>query len=38
MPWGEGSWLLEDNTAIKTGLLKMGFRHYKTLRMYDRAL
>jgi len=38
MPWGEGSWILEDNIAIKTGLLKMGFRHYKTLRIYDRAL
>ena len=38
MPWGEGSWVLEDNPAMSTGLLKMGFRHYKTLRMYDRSL
>lgn len=38
MPWGEGSWVLEDNPAMSAGLLKMGFRHYKTLRMYDRPL
>ncbi|HEX9165894.1 MAG TPA: hypothetical protein VF862_08285 [Gemmatimonadales bacterium] len=36
MPWGEGSWVLEDNPAMNTGLVKLGMRHYKTLRMYDR--
>ena len=36
MPWGEAGWILEDNAAMNAGLLKMGFRHYKTLRMYDR--
>jgi GNAT superfamily N-acetyltransferase len=38
MPWGEGSWVLEDNAAINLGLTKLGMRHYKTLRMYDRPL
>lgn len=38
MPWGEGGWILEDNPAMIAGLLKMGFRHYRTLRMYDRPL
>jgi GNAT superfamily N-acetyltransferase len=36
--WGEASWLLETNTAIRNGMERMGFRVYKTLRMYDRAL
>ena len=36
MPWGEGSWVLEDNPAMNAGLVKLGMRHYKTLRMYDR--
>ena len=38
MPWGEAGWILEDNAAMNAGLLKMGFEHYKTLRMYDRPL
>jgi GNAT superfamily N-acetyltransferase len=36
--WGEGGWILEDNPAMKLGLEKMGFRVYKTYRMYDRAV
>jgi GNAT superfamily N-acetyltransferase len=38
MPWGEAGWILEDNAAMNAGLLKMGFKHYKTYRMYDKAL
>jgi GNAT superfamily N-acetyltransferase len=38
MTWGEAGWILEDNPAMNTGLIKMGFKHYKTLRMYDRPL
>lgn len=36
--WGEGGWILENNPAMKLGLEKMGFRVYKTYRMYDRAV
>ena len=35
---GEASWMLETNPAIRNGMEKMGFRVYKTLRMYDKAL
>jgi GNAT superfamily N-acetyltransferase len=38
MTWGEAGWILEDNSAMNAGLVKMGFKHYKTLRMYDRPL
>jgi len=38
MPWGEAGWILEDNAAMNAGLLKMGFRHYKTYRLYDRPI
>ncbi len=34
----EASWLLEDNPAIINGMEKLGFREYKRLRMYDKAL
>lgn len=37
MTWGEAGWILEDNHAMNAGLVKMGFTHYKTLRMYDRG-
>lgn len=37
MTWGEAGWILEDNHAMNAGLVKMGFTHYKTLRMYDRT-
>ncbi len=36
--WGEASWLLENNPAILNGMEKLGFREYKRLRMYDKAL
>jgi GNAT superfamily N-acetyltransferase len=36
--WGEASWILEDNAAMRNGLERMGFRVYKTLRMYQKAL
>ncbi len=36
--WAEAGWILEDNTAMNNGLLRMGFRAYKTLRFYDRPL
>jgi len=36
--WVEASWLLETNAAIRNGMERMGFRVYKTLRMYDKAL
>jgi GNAT superfamily N-acetyltransferase len=36
--WGEASWILEDNPPMRNALELMGFRVYKTLRMYDRTL
>jgi hypothetical protein len=36
--WAEAGWILEDNTAMNNGLLRMGFEAYKTLRLYDRPL
>ncbi len=36
--WAEAGWILEDNTAMKNGLTRLGFEHYKTLRLYDRVL
>ena len=36
--WGEAGWILEDNTAMNAGLVKMGFTVYKTYRLLDRAL
>jgi GNAT superfamily N-acetyltransferase len=38
MYWAEGGWLLEDNPAIRLGLEKMTFTHYKTYRLYDKAI
>jgi GNAT superfamily N-acetyltransferase len=38
IPWGEASWLLETNHAIRNGMERMGFTRYKTLRMYDKPL
>lgn len=35
---GEASWMLENNPAIRNGMEKMGFRVYKTLRMYDKQI
>jgi hypothetical protein len=36
--WAEAGWILEDNTAMSNALERIGFRKYKTLRMYDRPL
>ncbi len=36
--WGEASWILENNPAMRNGLERMGFHVYKTLRMYDKKL
>ncbi len=36
--WAEAGWILEDNPAMNNGLKRMGFQHYKTLRIYDRPL
>jgi hypothetical protein len=36
--WAEAGWILEDNTAMKNGLTRMGFEHYRTLRFYERPL
>lgn len=36
MKGGEGSWVLEDNWAMRAALEKMGGTAYKTYRLYDR--
>ncbi len=36
--WAEGGWILEDNAAMNNGLRRIGFEHYKTLRMFSRPL
>lgn len=36
--WGEAGWILEDNPQMNAGLVKMGFRHYKTFRLFERPL
>jgi hypothetical protein len=36
--WAEAGWILEDNAPMNNGLLRMGFKPYKTLRLYDRTL
>jgi GNAT superfamily N-acetyltransferase len=36
--WGEGGWILEDNAPMVNAALQLGFRPYKTYRIYDRAL
>jgi len=38
MPWGESSWILETNAAMRNALERMGFTVYKTYRVYDRRL
>jgi GNAT superfamily N-acetyltransferase len=35
---GESSWILEDNTLMNRALEKMGFKLYKTYRLYEKAL
>jgi hypothetical protein len=36
--WGEGGWILEDNAPMVNGALQLGFRPYKTYRVYDKPL
>ena len=36
--WGEAGWILEDNAAMIAGMLKIGWKPYKTYRLYDRPL
>ena len=36
--WAEAGWILEDNTGMNNGLVRLGFDPYKTLRLYDRPL
>jgi GNAT superfamily N-acetyltransferase len=36
--WGEASWLLETNHAIRNPMERLGFTAYKTLRLYDKPL
>ncbi len=36
--WGEAGWILEDNPAMNTAMEKIGFRRYKTYRLYDKPL
>ncbi|HEU5171860.1 MAG TPA: hypothetical protein VFU46_15035 [Gemmatimonadales bacterium] len=36
--WGEAGWILEDNTAMTQGMVKIGWRHHKTYRLYDRPV
>ena len=36
--WGEAGWILEDNAPMTNGMLRLGFRPYKTYRLYDRTL
>lgn len=35
---GELSWTLEDNVMINRGIERMGARHYKTYRVYEKTL
>lgn len=34
----ESSWILEDNEPMLKGVEKMGFRRYKTYRLYERGI
>jgi GNAT superfamily N-acetyltransferase len=36
--WGEAGWVLEDNTQMNAGLVKMGFSPYKTYQVFERRL
>jgi hypothetical protein len=36
--WGEAGWILEENVAMINAAEQLGFRQYKTLRLYDRPL
>jgi GNAT superfamily N-acetyltransferase len=36
--WAEAGWVLEDNQPMINGLTRMGFRPYKTYRIYERPI
>jgi GNAT superfamily N-acetyltransferase len=36
--WGEAGWILEDNRLMNNAIVRLGFRRYKTYRVYDKAL
>lgn len=36
--WAEAGWILEDNHAMRNGLVRLGFEVYKKYRLYDRPL
>jgi hypothetical protein len=36
--WAEFSWTLEDNNLINNLIEKVGAKHYKTYRLYEKAL
>jgi len=36
--WGEGGWILEDNTPMVNAAVHLGFHPYKTYRIYDKPL
>jgi GNAT superfamily N-acetyltransferase len=36
--WGEAGWILENNAAMNNAATRLGFRHYKTYRVYDKRL
>jgi GNAT superfamily N-acetyltransferase len=36
--WAEAGWVLEDNQPMINGLRHMGFRAYKTYRLYERSI
>lgn len=36
--WAEASWILENNAAMRNGIERLGFRVYKTLRIYQKTL
>jgi GNAT superfamily N-acetyltransferase len=38
MPQGEAGWILEDNAPMVNGLMRLGFRPYKTYRIFDKPL
>jgi hypothetical protein len=38
MEWGELGWTLENNSLVNTAIKLMGGKHYKTYRVYERAL
>ncbi len=36
--WAEAGWILEDNAAMINAAMALGFRPYKTYRVYDKPL